>query len=412
MINDNMTCQFTVIGAGPYGLATASHLRAAGAEVRIFGRTMEFWNSHMPKGMLLRSPWSGSNIGDPDQALTLDCYEKSVATKLERRLPLEDFVRYGQWFQRQSVPDLDRRNVASIKPEGVGYRITLDDSENFHSRNVVVATGIGSFTNCPAPVASLPGELFSHTSNRINNDLGRLAGKRVIVVGAGQSAIESAVLLYEAGADVEVLVREPQVRWLKPAGLIEWLMDAKINPFNAPGKIGPVGINWLIEHPALFTLTARQSQDWMTRRAMRPAASAWLRSRGTRLKISLGTHAIDAAVRSSKAHLRLSDGSERTVDHVLLGTGYKINIARYGFLSTELLQRVKTVNGYPVLNRAFESSSDGLYFVGATAAYSFGPYLRFVAGSQYAARTLSSNAIRMPQSRVSRMFQRTPAGAA
>ncbi|MGD1091611.1 MAG: NAD(P)-binding domain-containing protein [Bryobacteraceae bacterium] len=399
MINHSLGCQFTVIGAGPYGLAAASHLRAAGAEVRIFGTPMDFWASQMPRGMLLRSPWSGSNIGDPDQTFTLDRYESALGLKLDRRVPLEDFVRYGQWFQRQTLPDLDARNIAWVERGGSGYRITFDDGEQLCSRNVVVATGIGSFSNCPAVFASLPAELVSHTSHRLNHNLSRFARKKVVVVGGGQSAIESAALLHEAGAQVEVLLRQPSVCWLNTRPLIEWLMDCKINPFKAPGKIGPAGVNWLIEHPALFTTLSRKLQDAMTFRAIRPAASSWLRARTDQLTITAGRHAAHATVRGGKVHLRLNDRDERTVDHVLLGTGYKVDIARCGILSAELLQRVRTVNGYPVLNGGFESSLAGLYFVGATAAYSFGPLLRFVAGTQYAARALSRYGVRISESR-------------
>src|SRR5258706_948861 len=213
MSNNSFSCQVTVIGAGPYGLAVASHLRAASAEVRIFGKPMDFWDSQMPKGMLLRSEWSGSNIGDPNQTLTLDRYESSLGSKLDRpRLPREDFVRYGQWFQQKALPDLDKRNVARVEAGCAGYRITLDDGEQISSQNVVVATGIGSFSNYTAPFALLPRELASHTSDRLNHDLSRFAGKSVAVVGAGQSAIESAALLLEAGAQVEVLLRQPQLR--------------------------------------------------------------------------------------------------------------------------------------------------------------------------------------------------------
>jgi cation diffusion facilitator CzcD-associated flavoprotein CzcO len=54
-----------IIGAGPYGLAAAAHLRAAGVEPRVFGEPMAFWQRQMPKGMRLRSPWTASHIADP-----------------------------------------------------------------------------------------------------------------------------------------------------------------------------------------------------------------------------------------------------------------------------------------------------------------------------------------------------------
>jgi thioredoxin reductase len=328
---------------------------------------------------------------------------------LNRQLPIEDFVRYGHWFQQQALPNLDPRSIASVERSGDGYRITLDDGERFYSRNVVVATGIGSFANRPAPFGSLSPELCSHSSDRPNHDLGRFAGKRVAVIGAGQSAFESAVLMREQGAEVEVLMRQPQLRWVNTRPFVEKLMDSKLYPFKAPGRIGPLGLNWLLEHPSLFTMASRGLQDKMAYRAIRPAASIWLRPRVEHITFTTGRHVVAAAERQGKAHVKLDDGSERTFDHVLLGTGYKIDIARYRFLSANLLERVRTANGYPVLNRGFESSAPGLYFVGAVAAHSFGPFMRFVAGTQYAARVLSRHVVRAQAKQVTRSYAERPA---
>ncbi len=77
-----------VIGAGPYGLATASQLLDAGVATRVFGETMGFWRHHMPTGMLLRSEWDGSNIAGPDCAWSLDQYEA------EHGLTLSDGCRF------------------------------------------------------------------------------------------------------------------------------------------------------------------------------------------------------------------------------------------------------------------------------------------------------------------------------
>jgi FAD-dependent urate hydroxylase len=403
------SCQFAIIGAGPYGMAVASHLGATGVEARVFGKPMDFWSSRMPKGMLLRSPWSGSNIGDPHQSFTLDRYEGALGSPLNRQLPLEDFVRYGQWFQQKALPNLDPRNIARVESSSDGYRIVLDDGDTFHSRNVVVATGIGSFANRPAAFGALAPELCSHTSDPQNCDLGRFAGKHVAVIGAGQSAFESAALLREQGADVEILMRQSQLRWVNTRPIIEALMDSKLYPFKAPGRIGPIGLNWLLEHPALFTMAPRDVQDKMAYRAIRPAASIWLRPRLEHMKLVTGRQVVAVAERQGKAHLRLDDGIERAFDHVLLGTGYKIDVARYGFLSPDLLESVRTANGYPVLDRGFESSARGLYFVGTTAAHSFGPFMRFVAGTHYAAGVLSRHVARAQTKCVARSYAERPA---
>src|SRR3954453_21992879 len=160
------THDVAIIGAGPYGLAAAAHLRSAGLGVRVFGEPMEFWRSQMPGGMLLRSSWDASHISDPEHALTLDKYQEVMGITLPRPVPLENFVEYGQWFQRQVVPDLDQRKVARVEsaPSG-GFQLTLEDGEWFQAKRVLVATGLASFTNRPAQFDGLPHSLASHSSD-------------------------------------------------------------------------------------------------------------------------------------------------------------------------------------------------------------------------------------------------------
>jgi hypothetical protein len=98
--------------------------------------------------------------------------------------------------------------------------------------------------------------------------------------------------------------------------------------------------------------------------------------------------------------VKLDDGSERVVDHVLLATGYDVDIARYPFLDPELLARIERSDGYPCLRAGLESSVPGLHFVGASAAASFGPIMRFVVGSWYAAPAVARSAAGEPQPRL------------
>src|SRR4051812_47552402 len=101
--------QTTVVGAGPYGLAVAAHLRGAGAPVHVIGRAMSFWDEQMPKGMLLRSPYAASSIGGPDGRLSLDAFAAATGEEVGSPVPLDRFVEYGRWVQSQVAPDLDER---------------------------------------------------------------------------------------------------------------------------------------------------------------------------------------------------------------------------------------------------------------------------------------------------------------
>jgi len=387
--------EFAVVGAGPYGLAVTNHLRTRGAEVCAFGKPMDFWSRQMPKGMLLRSPLAGSHISDAQKMLTLFHYQQVIGRTLKTRLPIDDFIGYGQWFQERSVPDLDFRNVSVIEPEVDGYRLTLENDESLRARSVVIAAGIASFAARPKLFDDMPRELVSHASDPCNKDFGRFSGKTVTVVGAGQSATEFAALLNEQGAEVEMLIRQPRHRWLVPSRFkgvpgLDWLIESRFNPLHAPGKIGPFGLSWLIEHPALFTKLRRGRQEDYAYRAIRPAASHWLAPRMQGIKITTDCEVERVARHGGRVHLHLNYGAERVVDHVVLCTGYQVDIARYKFLSAALLNRIKAVGGYPLLHSNFESvSCRGIHFLGATAAYSWGPFFRFVAGTGYAAAAVS-----------------------
>ena len=113
-MKNSLTPQVAIIGAGPYGLAAAAHLRAVGVETCIFGKVMEFWENQMPAGMFLRSSWEASHIADPDRRLTLDRYQTSRNVQLSKPIPLGGFIEYGRWFQQQVAPD--RRQAARQTP--------------------------------------------------------------------------------------------------------------------------------------------------------------------------------------------------------------------------------------------------------------------------------------------------------
>ncbi|MBV9282368.1 MAG: NAD(P)/FAD-dependent oxidoreductase [Chloroflexi bacterium] len=384
------TSRTVIIGAGPYGLAAAAHLRSAGVHAHVFGEPMSFWDQQMPVGMFLRSPWGGSSIADPHRALTIEHFFAEQGLQRVDRIPLEKFVQYGRWFQHRVVPDVDRRWVTRLERAPGGFQLTLADGETLPADRVIVAAGISPFAQRPAPFDTLPKALVSHATD--HRDLRPFSGRRVAVIGGGQSAIESAVLLDEAGAEVELLVRQPSIHWI---GLGSRILR-RLGPLEGPARkiaytkedVGPPGINWFVSAPHVFRRLPRELQDRMARRAIQPAGAAWLQPRVGGVRITMGRAVLSVTPEGERALLRLDDSSERHVDHVLLGTGFRVDIARYPFLAPELVRDVRTVNGYPELTTAFETSVPGLHFLGAPAARSFGPLTRFVAGTEFTAPLL------------------------
>src|SRR5438093_2989481 len=342
-----------IVGAGPYGLAAASHVGRLGLSTAVMGEPMWFWRRCMPAGMHLRSPNVASDISDPDNRLSLAAYEAARGEPVPSPLPIELFIDYGLWVQRQVAPEVDSRHVVRIDCQRGGFRLELADGEAIAAAQVVVAAGIAPFAARPAEFDQLPSELASHSSD--HSDLSVLAGRTVAVVGSGQSALESAALLREAGCEVEVLARAPRVFFLRRQ---PWMH--KLGPLTrlmfAPAEVGPAGLSRVVALPGWYRRLPRSLQDRFAVRSLRPAGAAWLIPRLRDVPIRTGVAVTGAKQVNGVVRLTVNRDSERHVDHVLLATGFRVEIARYAFLSEELLHSVDRVDGYPRLSQRFESS--------------------------------------------------------
>jgi hypothetical protein len=383
-------CDVAIIGAGPYGLSAAAHLRTVrGLDVHTFGEPMSFWERNMPVGMLLRSGWAATHIADPNRSLTLDAYREGSSKLFSSPVPLDRFIDYGLWYQRRAVPDLDQRKIIQVESHAEGFRLILEKGSTVFARRVVVAAGIGSFVWRPPVFECLPGSLVSHTSE--HRELRRFAGKEVLVIGSGQSALESAALLREGGAEVEIVARAQQIHWL--GGLVSRTIQYGLGPtlsklLYAPTDVGPAGISQVVARPDLVRRFPRLLQDWLRKRSIRPAGARWLVARLQNVPMKLGRSVVSVAPVGERIKVRLDDGNERTIDHVFLGTGYRVDVSKYDFFAPALAESISRFQGYPRLREGFETSVPGLHILGAPAVWSFGPLMQFVVGTHYASRSL------------------------
>jgi FAD-dependent urate hydroxylase len=376
-----------VLGAGPHGLAAAVHLRRVGVSAHVFGEPMSFWRA-MPEGMKLRSNLRATNMIEPAGRYSLSSHSGETGRPLEHPVPLESFLEYAAWVQRTAVPDVDARMIARVERATDGFSLQCENGEWLTARRVVVAAGIAPFASWPVGFEHLPISRVSHAGQ--HRDLSKFRGRRVLVVGAGQSALECAALMTERGAaSVEVLVRAQQVIWLRGHAMIRRL--GRLGPIvYAPTDVGPLWYSRLVSRPELFGLLPRSVQDRIAYRCIRPACSHFVRVRLGEVKVTTGRRVLGARSEADGLTVLVSDGSSRTVDHMMFGTGYEVDLARYPFLAGDLLGQVERVGGYPVLGRGLETSVPGLHVMGAPAAWSFGPIMRFVSGSWFAGRALAA----------------------
>ncbi|HEX2646560.1 MAG TPA: SidA/IucD/PvdA family monooxygenase, partial [Candidatus Dormibacteraeota bacterium] len=175
-----------IVGAGPYALSLASHLKARGVEFRIFGRPMEPW-SRMHRGMGLKSPDFGTNIYTPRRGFSFVewCRDRGIST--EEPIAIDLFASYGRWAQEQLVPEVEQVDVMCIRAAPAGFEVDLANGQALLARRVVVATGLSNYARIPAELRELTTSLVSHTSRHREYD--EFAGRTVAVVGGGSSAL-------------------------------------------------------------------------------------------------------------------------------------------------------------------------------------------------------------------------------
>ncbi|MFE0350846.1 FAD-dependent oxidoreductase [Streptomyces griseoluteus] len=394
-----------VIGAGPYGLSVAAHLRAQGVGVRVFGEVMGSWRHAMATGMFLKSTPDATDLSAPVAGARLADYCRAQGqdelTELTP-IPCTTFVAYGRWFADRYVGEVEQSRITSVERGPSGFVVQVEGGEELAAQAVVVATGLSGLAYVPEQFRALtpggphPDGLVSHTSQ--HQDLARYAGQRVAVIGGGQSALESAALLHEARAIPTVLVRESRVLWGELPEPDRPLSHRVVRPSAA------LGTGWSLlavsRAPGAVRRLPPAARMYLFRRALGPSGGWWLRERVEGIVPVRTGCSVDGAEadRSGGALLRLCgpEPGALSVDHVLAATGYRLDLEKLPFLTPSLRREVRRAGGSaaPHLSAAFESSVPRLYFTGSLTAPCFGPVMRFVAGTAFAATRISRHLTR------------------
>jgi cation diffusion facilitator CzcD-associated flavoprotein CzcO len=351
--------------------------------------------TQMPKGMRLKSEGFASSLYDPDSAFTLAhfCKERDIPyADVGVPVSLQTFIDYGLEFQNRFVPELEDKLVRSLVRQGSGFRMALDDGEEVSARAVIVAVGISDFSYLPPLLAQLPTELVSHSSRHSKID--QFRGREVAVVGAGASALDLAALLHEGGASVQLIARKPAIRFHDPPNLTPKTLFERLGQ-PATG-IGPGWKLYFCAYaPWAFRRLPQKKRLEAVKKILGPAPGWFIKEQVVgKFPFHLGSEIAAAEVQGDRVKVELADaGGERNTlsfDHVIAATGYRVNLQRLVFLDSDFRSGIRSIEQTPLLSSNFESSIPGLYFVGTSAANTFGPLMRFAYGAGFAARRISS----------------------
>jgi FAD-dependent urate hydroxylase len=370
-----------VIGAGPYGLAVAAHAIERGIDTVVIGRPMGFWTDHMPEGMFLRSgiDWHLDAAGvDTFEAFIED---SGLSSAHIDPVPIDLFREYAGWFQTQKHVAVRDRHVSRLERDDDGFVASLDDGTQIAADIVVVAPGAAYFRQFPEWASVLLEGVGAHTCDLVR--FRELSGARVLVIGGRQSAYEWAALLGEHGVErVDIVHRHDTPRF----ELVSWkfvdpYVDATVSRRGWWRSLSATEQGDIVQK---FWQVGRLSLEW------------WLTPRlaDERIRSWPGTHVVETADGDNGGvSVALSSGDRLTFDRVVFATGYKADLPRVPYLNG-FAGSLEIVDGFPVLDEAFQSSISGLYITGFASTRDFGPFFGFTKGCPAAATLIVDDLLR------------------
>jgi hypothetical protein len=265
------------------------------------------------------------------------------------------------------------------------------------------------YTYIPSELSGLPSDLMTHSS--MHHRLDQFRGRRVAVIGGGQSSLQTGALLHELGADVQVVVRSPQVIWEEQVApelrLRDYIMQPPSNLCEGWGCV-------FYDSPAAFRRLPESIRIRKALTTLGPKGAWWLRDRVEGVVEVLTGHSLRSAQPQGSGVRLYLEGPKRSsidADYVIAGTGFRIDVSRLSFLSEEIQAGLVTRASCPLVNRAGESAVPGLYFAGAHTMISLGPGVRFISGTHHTAARIARSVARRARGRAFPVEPAAPAAS-
>lgn len=382
---DNNSIDLVIIGAGPFGLSAASFANFHQIDYMVIGKPMAFWKENIPENMYLRS---GTDWHlDPYGNYTIETFLKSRNKTPEdvKPLPLTLFLDYAEWFQeQQNINVLDKLIVKLDYLEGEKkYLITLKDGKEIKAINVLIAIGFKFFKKLPVYLTKkLPAGSFTHTCDVVKFE--KFKDKSVLIIGGRQSAYEWAALIVEAGAKtVHISHRhetpefaESHWSWIDP------IMDQ------------------MVDNPEWYRTLNEKEQEEIERKFWiedSQKLEPWLLPRIDRENIKIWP--LSNVVKCDEANsglykVHMDNGKRLEVDHIILATGYKVDINKIPFLSSgNILPKLYINEGFPDLDGYLQTNLHGLYMTSMIATKSFGRFFAYIASCRTSSQIVGNHII-------------------
>jgi len=351
---------YAVIGAGPSGLATARALTRRGIGVDGYEASHGvggLWDISNPRSTMYESAHLISS------RTTTEFAEYPMRTEVDypgHRLLLDYFRGYAETF---GLTEHFRfgRSVTRLEPRDGGWDLTSLGADGVETRwypGVVLANGTLAEPNVPAFAGTFAGEVM-HT--RAYKSAAQLTGKRVLLIGAGNSGCDIAVDAVHRAASVDMSVRRGY--YFVP----RYLFGRPSDTLNQ-GRPLPARIKQAIDSRVLKAFTGDPVRFGFPKPDYRLYESHPIVNTLILNHLGQGDLRIRADVESfDGSTVRFRDGSSGEYDLVLLATGYRLD---YPFVDREHLHW-RGAAPRLFLN-IFPASFNGLYVMGMIEASGIG----------------------------------------
>jgi len=341
-----------IVGQGPYGLALANYLADQGQEFTIVGQPMDLWRNHTFSEAALRSDRATSEIAHPRQLYSIGSYRKAQGRPVDNqteRVTVKEYRSYIDWVYTQLPYTPLDDYVEKIFYHQDHYVAILEHGGVLEARQVVIATGVAQHLNVPAELKVAGDVIHAYHTRQIES----LAHKKVLVVGAGQSAAEAMEICLKHNNQVDWYAREAPRYYAEPLDLPKWIFNLVVKSAGLFRRLPPALIKRVF---SIFSATT-----------------------------------ITPEYESKLARITRYDTlpNLKPYDHVIAATGYRYSLNHMQFLGDQIRKELKMRAAMPQIDKNFMSSKQNLYFIGPATEAFFGPPMKFMIGSQYVAPRLS-----------------------
>ncbi len=340
-----------IIGAGPAGLGLAGRLRKAGIDFEIIEKSNHVanaWHNHYDR-LHLHTVKQLSNLPHLP-------FPEDYPLYVPREKVVEYFENYASTFD---IKPHFGTTVNSVKKEGAEWITRTKNGATYKSKNVIIATGVNRIPNIPRweGQENFEGEII-HAKDYKNAK--PFVGKKVLVIGMGNTGAELALDLSEHDCETYISVRGPVS--IVPRDLngrpvqLTSIQLAKL-PFGFGDWLGNFIRGIYLGDLTKYGLKAPKLSP---AKQLKVTGKTPVVDIGTVNQIKAGKIKVKPEVQSLTSNgVKFKNGTEQPVDAIILATGYRAKVEDFiddtsGLLNSDNLPK----------QAIFDGKNKGLYFIG------------------------------------------------